>query len=329
MIKLVDELNTRWNNQPVKEYRGDLTDVLGLLPEFKSKSFGEGKNANPNLRQIVRLPIGKDNRIIPVAVVSNRYALIQHRQIVENFQYAIQEAGFNISSLTARLLISEFGERIYLSVEMPNFDFNPGDDYDISMNLNCINSVDKSCALEISTSWERLVCSNGLIINESDSLRKIHNIDWMKKKKIKEYLKEVLKRTEGEVCVIRDWKNKKINQDKFKKWTDKFLKEKWGPGKAARVHHIAFYGYDGKLCDNQSESPVYLRNFKEESEVPGQLPPIRNLFQLSQALSWVAGTEKSFEERRGKQRQIPNFIDKYISYRPKIDTEQLDLFTYR
>ena len=51
-------------------------------------------------------------------------------------------------------MLSAYGERMHLEVRIPSFDFNPGDGHDMTLMVTCINSVDKSCALEITMQME-------------------------------------------------------------------------------------------------------------------------------------------------------------------------------
>jgi hypothetical protein len=70
----------------------------------------------------------------------------------------------DISGVESSLLLSEYGERMHWSCAVPNMDFDPGDHYPLVLRINCLNSVDTSTVLEITFSWYRLICSNGMML---------------------------------------------------------------------------------------------------------------------------------------------------------------------
>ena len=163
-----NNLQEKWFSLPVKTHKGRLEELEEYLPEFSIFPFGE----NEYLSYIERLPIGKDDRVIPVATVSNKYALIQHKDVFKFLQEGLDYAGLNTKQLTAKLKLTIYGERMHLIVNIPNYDFDPGDGEKIIMNVDCFNSVDKSCALQIGISWTRLVCTNGMMEEKKSSIRK-------------------------------------------------------------------------------------------------------------------------------------------------------------
>jgi hypothetical protein len=305
--------NERWYSQPVYQKEGTLIELRALLPTFKFSNFGEGENRNDSLRVVERQPIGDDSRRIPVATVSNRYALVQHCEIFDSLQQGIAEAGLD-KDLKSTLRLSQYGERMFLTVEVPESDFDPGDSYKIRLNINCINSVDKSCALEINMSWLRLLCTNGMVANQNKRLRKIHNIDWMNKKKIADYLKGSFESALTDVSLYKEWINNKILFSSIKNWLEKDLTKKWGDTNAIRVYHILNAGYDVKLADRDKDGKILDRRVSYDVKVPGSTLPFNNIYQVNQALSWIASRQKSIEERQQKIYEIPDLIKTLLYY---------------
>lgn len=60
----------KWHGRKTVFAEVPVSNLPDIVPEFEMQDFGEGPNANPYMQQIVRKPIGKDNREIPVAAVS-------------------------------------------------------------------------------------------------------------------------------------------------------------------------------------------------------------------------------------------------------------------
>ncbi len=121
----------------------------------------------------MRLPFGDDPDCVPVGVVSKGYALLQHSAVFNEAMNALEEAEIDPASVDAELRLTEFGERMKLSLRLPdNYLFDPGDKCPMTVRLECLNSVDGSTRFRAVMGWFRLVCSNGLVIgitrSESD-----------------------------------------------------------------------------------------------------------------------------------------------------------------
>ena len=140
------EEKVTWLGQTVSKQGEVLLGSIGaMLPRFNRKPFG----TNAYLDVITRRPFLGDDRFIPVESVSRSYVLVQHGAIVAALTKAVEKAGFSPEALPSDLMLSAYGERMHLDVRIPSFDFNPGDGHDMTHGVTCINSVDKSRALEI------------------------------------------------------------------------------------------------------------------------------------------------------------------------------------
>jgi Domain of unknown function (DUF932) len=155
------DTHPKWFNSPVSFHEGTLTDVRRHIPVFERRSFGliqpdnESSRLNEHLDTIVRLPLGDDHTFIPVFDIAS--AALNAVEIVA-------------SDVEAKLAITEYGERMFLSLRLPDsYRFDPGDGHPMSLRLECLNSVDGSTRFRALMSWFRLVCSNGLTIGVTRS----------------------------------------------------------------------------------------------------------------------------------------------------------------
>ena len=70
-----------------------------------------------------------------------------------------------IALVLTKLLLTKNGERMELSLYLPErYDFDPGDDSRMALQLVCLNSVDGSTRFRVLMGWFRFICSNGLVI---------------------------------------------------------------------------------------------------------------------------------------------------------------------
>jgi hypothetical protein len=255
----------------------------------------------------------EDGRFIPVASVSRSYVLVQHTAIVEALREAIKKAGFSPDSLPADLMLSAYGERMHLDVRMPSFDINPGDGHAMALMITCINSADKSCALEISMRWKRLVCSNGMVRNERSDLRRIHNTNWLSAESITAYLSAQFEAAPGDLSVYKKWKETPVTPGEIDTWADTVVGQKWGVHAAARTCHIARTGYDGAIADPFETALPHAKRVNSVTEVPGSCAPVKNIFHVSQILSWLASHRNTMEDRLVKTREIYDLVGPLVN----------------
>jgi hypothetical protein len=302
--------NLKWFGQTVGTFTDlPLDSVLLSLPEFVREPFGDNEHQDV----IIRQPFRDDSRVIPVASVSKSYSLVQHTDIIKALATALADCQIDPKALTAELMLSEYGERMCLDVRIPKFDFNPGDGHNIAMHVTCMNSVDKSCALEIIMQWKRLVCRNGMVRAARSNLRRIHNTDWLSIANINQYLRQEFATAPGDVGVYTGWKKHAITMPMIETWADEVLNQAWGVHAAARACHIAKTGYDGQIEDPFEKAPPHEKRVTSECEVPGSCAPVSNVFHLSQVLSWIASHRNSIEDRMVKTREIYGLIEPLIS----------------
>jgi hypothetical protein len=169
--------------------------------------------------------------------------------------------------------------------------------------------VDGSCRLVILLGWWRFVCSNGMIIGETKTeLRDIHNKN-LDLKAIQWIIRESLKLVKGDVERISSWENHPVRSDLLQVWANKILCVQWNKKAACRVYHICTTGCDVEIIDPFAPGEATEKPVKPSRQVPGASVPAGNLFDVSQALSWVATGRNSAEEKVEWQSSIPGLIE--------------------
>jgi len=301
-----------WLSQTVYEQNDSLTNILSDLPTFELETFGEGENSNEDIFQVVRQPFGSDTRRIPVGVVSKNYKLIQHAQVVEWLAEAFELVGWHPREAQARLFITRYGERIFLRISHQHADFDPGDGYPLRLTVNCQNSVDRSCALEFSLIWSRLICDNGLAIIRKASKKRLTHIEYRPERwNIGQWLASSLHFIEKDQQQLKEWYRQSVELDSLEFWADHHLSESWGKAEAARFCSIARYGWDGRVKRNKDMPPSRWQ-VASNSYVPGLNIPISNGYHASQALSWIASRTERLDERWERIYSIHSLISELI-----------------
>jgi hypothetical protein len=297
-----------WEGATVVEFAGKVADLFPQIPVFSRHPFRVGNEENRFKDEIRREPLKITEEPLPVATVSKSYSLIQHRDVLASVFRALKMIHIDISDADSSLLLSEYGERMQWSCPIPNMDFDPGDGYPLVLRINCLNSVDTTTVLEISFSWYRLICSNGMMFGLNESRLRRRHIQSLDPEDIAAYLKEQLDQRPKEQTMYARWREESVDPLTLIKWIDEKVAKEWGPHAAARVWNIINEGLDGEVEQARNLKPHQL-SITNTNTVPGACAPADNLFHVSQALSWIAGARQAIPERLEWVKAIPRLME--------------------
>lgn len=311
VVTVMDE-TIRWRARDASVISGKWKALLKRIPRFSIEEFKATQDgpANPHIRTVVRMPVAVTEQKIPVGTVSNTYHLAQHVDVVDKCLQAIRAHQIDPDTLHCEVALTELGEWMHFRAYFPeSFSYKPGDGQTLRLRLECFNSVDGSSRLVILFGWFRLVCSNGLIIGETKAaLRDVHD-ERLDLTVIPKIVSEGLQKVKADLARLKHWEKHSIEQATFESWIDNHLASRWGKKAACRTLHICRNGIDVELLDpfeggNPSEKQV-----KPQTEVPGAAKPAKNLYDVCQALSWIATKRNSADERLEWQGHIPDLIE--------------------
>jgi hypothetical protein len=107
-----------------------------------------------------RKAVRREDNLKVLGVVSDKYRILPHAQVVEGFRSALEGNG----NITETIKVTKGGARLYLNYTFPDvsLEVRPGDN--VNLQLIAVNSYDGSHVLQVMFGAFRLVCSNGLII---------------------------------------------------------------------------------------------------------------------------------------------------------------------
>lgn len=235
-----------WHGREVEIYKGSIDDLRQDIPDFGRYPFSiEEGVENEYLDLIARKPHLQDRDHIPVAAVSKEYGFVEHHEVLESVLSALKKFVDNPQSLKAELKLSKYGARMWMNFLLPNCKFNPGDGYPIVLQVNCLNSVDKSIAVRIHLSWYREESDTEMIGRG----RKWYHTESFRTEKIEEFLGYQFYRFSKEESLYKKWYDTKLNWDSVVKWLNKTVANKWYGPIAVRAYHIAKTGIDVEVND--------------------------------------------------------------------------------
>ncbi len=317
-LSLIDETG-RWHAREVRYVEGSWARVYALLPVFRMEEYRSKPDtpANPYMQSVVRLPLTLMERPIPVGVVSNTYRLAQHREVAEKCVEGVLEAGFKRGDLRYQVGLTELGEWMNFRIYFPeSFDHVPADKNRVGLRLECFNSVDGSSRLVLLLGWLRFICSNGMVIGETKAeLKAIHN-QQMDLDRIPWIVGEGLYLAQKDSERLHSWESSPVSHDQLTEWADKVIPEVWGKKAACRAFHICTTGFDVEYEDPFAKGEPTTKAVKRTGRVPGAVDMAENLYDVSQALSWIASSRQDADERVDWQSQIPELVQRLRDLKP-------------
>ncbi len=290
------------------------------MPEFERMRFALAQpdnghsRMNDRLDMIVRRPFGKDPGFIPVGVVSKEYTLVPHQAVLDVAERAFVKARIAFEEVNAELRITEYGERMALSLYLPKrFSFNPGDGHLMDMRLECFNSVDGSTRFRALMGWFRFVCSNGMVIGVTLSDIKRRHVGDLGIHDVEAVLTSGIQESEKEKQNFEQWRKKTITPNSFVPWVNKDLKKVWGFKAAARLYHITRTGHDAEIVGPYKDNIPTTIPVRIVEKVPGAPGECRNLYDVSQALAWLAKERRDIQEQLAWREGIHDLLSPLVN----------------
>lgn len=309
-------MTPKWLNSPVMDYEGTLDEIRQHIPTFERRAFAltqpdnERSRLNERLDTIVRLPFQNDRTCVPVGVVSKDYTFIQHTAVLDMAQQALRSVNIDPAMVWTELALTEYGERMSLSLYLPEkYLFQAEDGHPMDLRLECTNSVDGSTRFRALMGWFRLVCSNGLIIGITRADLRRRHVGAFHIGMINAVLLSGLKDAEEDKRNLRKWFSRKVTLSVLSAWIDQDLRKLWGFKAAARAYHIARSGADADILGPYKDHTPMTVPTRISRRVPGTPVQVRNLYDVSQILAWLAKERRDIQEQLDWREQIQDLLE--------------------
>ncbi len=309
----------KWLGSPVTSYSGTIKEILAYIPEFERRPFSLSSdlpllNENAFMDVIVRKPIPKiDSAEIPIGVVSKSYQLVQHRQVIDTIINALNMVNIKQEQVKAELQMTQYGERVGLHIQFPDsYSIDPGDGNKLALRLGVFNSVDGSTRFRAVLGWLRFVCSNGMVVGSAQNDYKRRHNQTLVIDDVNDLLTQGIELAVADKKNLERWRNTAFHKDKLTSWIDDQVAGKWGVIAATRAFHIATSGKDIKIVPFAKKALPSKKEVQMGNLVPGSSNPAKNLYDVSQVLTWLAGQRNDVEEQLNWQRDVPALMTALI-----------------
>jgi Domain of unknown function (DUF932) len=302
----------RWSREPILVSEGSPQCLARLIPTFERRPFtiaGSAASENKFLDLIVRLPMDPEETETPVATVSKRYKLVQHVDVFEKACEALKKASIDHDRVSGELTMSVYGSKMALTLTLPKeFDFDPSDGHVLKLSFHGMNSVNGSCRLRIMLGWFRFICGNGLVVGTGQLPQRFTHNEFLELPDLCGILAAGLKSAEDEKQCLARWLNLQIDENRLAEWTDRPLREEWGPLAAARVYLICQTGHDGRFARPSERASAHRKSMIQTLCVPGAPQKAKNAYHVSQALAWVVRSRNDLQDQLEWMMMIPRLM---------------------
>jgi hypothetical protein len=263
---------------------------------------------NPYYDLIVRLPDQHLAAEVPVGIVSKRYHLVQHAELVDGVVAGLKTAKLPWESLPTDVRITDLGSRLHFTVHLPErFRAAIGHD-DLDLTIECLNSVERSWAFRVGMGWIRLVCCNGLFVGRVTATMRHLHVETLRVEDIPGLVARGFVAAEADAGRWRARAETTVSMAALETWADATVTEKWGVLAAARTLHIVRTGHDGRFPTLAEKAPATRRTMVSTDPVPGSAPPNDNAFRVGQILAWLANSLGEWGGRLERRRQVTELL---------------------
>jgi hypothetical protein len=263
---------------------------------------------NPYYDLIVRLPDQHLATEMPLGIVSKRYRLVQHADLVDGVVAGLKNAKLPWESLSTDVRITELGSRLHFTVHLPDKFRAPVGDDSLDLTIECLNSVDRTWAFRVGMGWIRLVCGNGLFVGRVTAMMRCPHVETLHIDQIPVLVTRGFAAAEVDAARWCARALTTVTWAALESWADTVVTNKWGVQAAARTLHIARTGHDGRFCTPAERAPASRRAMVSTNAVPGSTPPNDNIFRVGQILAWLANSLGEWGGRLERVRQVPELL---------------------
>ena len=316
-----------WRGVPLRSHEVPVAELRAALPDFELRPFGEPPNHNPRLRLIVRMPTDEDPYERPVAAVSDKYDLLQHRVMATWLEENVADAG--LADAVATVVATEYGERLRITIPLDGRDRGIADEVARDLldgddlyrpEIEVTNSVDRSSAFRVCVRWRRLICLNGMFTVEEDRMRSIHHVALSRTRMVKPFLEARLAGRPDVFRALQQWVRTPITRAQAQTWCEDRLRSRngWTVETCARVWAILETGYDGEVGPPRragTRQPLGSYQVGQHRQVPGVAHPVRTAYDLAQVLTWITTNQRSVEMQLEGTEEIPALMKDFMQRR--------------
>ena len=300
-----------------RAFHGSFDQVRALVPKFDRTPFvADGEGIENRFSDVIvrRADARLALPAVPVGLVSKRYRLISHGEVVDAVRDAVSAIGICAGDVACDAHLGRYGATMAFYARLPReFDFDPGDAHPMALRVLALNSVDGTSLLTFLLGWYRFVCANGMVVGTTRMNWRMAHRAGSEIGGLSGLLAAGLELAEHEKLQLQTWLRTPATMESMRHFADGPLAAAWGVKPAARFWHIANTGHDGEAALPFEPGTPTQKTMRQLGRVPGSPERVRNVYDASQALAWLAHQPRGHEERVKRMQDIPALMAALIA----------------
>ena len=153
-------MKLKWEGREAFVHIKPVKELKEWIPHFKRVPFslhngGINKYLDNIIRQALRTDgkYVKDRQDIPVCTATKQYRLFQHRDVFKALVNVLELFVSDIHSQEATLKITDYGESMWISFTLANYQLNEAERLPFLLEVSGLNTIGAGKALDIRLSW--------------------------------------------------------------------------------------------------------------------------------------------------------------------------------
>ena len=342
-------MKLKWEGREALVHIKPVNELKEWIPHFERVRFSlHNGGINKYLDMIIRQALStdgeyaKDRQDIPVCTATKQYRLFQHRDVFKALVNVLELFVSDIHSQKATLKITDYGESMWISFTLANYQLNEAEQLPFLLEVSGLNTIGAGKALDIRLSWYEPKYETrfpfGMLSSREVNFKKEHRKKTKEldsdtfTKDIHSFLLRHLDHISGERELYKRWIAAEVSQHTLARWIDTTVQSKWNYQLAARAYSIAINGYDIQVknseeitdidqdSDNRKKIPPseLTRYFSDPhyyvrtDQAPEKFAPVKNAFDVSLVLGWVLSRQRAIPNQL-KWVDIPELMEKLVA----------------
>jgi len=112
-----------------------------------------------------------------VNVVSDRYHLVNHEEVINDVEELIHESSLDLSGITRKIVFPKEGNVMFCTYDFPSIKKEMSDGDSSNLQITIINSSDSSLSFELVIGAVRMACENGQIALSKEASCKLKHFN--------------------------------------------------------------------------------------------------------------------------------------------------------
>ncbi len=342
-------MKLKWEGREAFVHTKPVNELNEWIPHFKRVPFKlHNGGTNKYLDNIIRQALStdgefvKDRQDIPVCTATKQYRLFQHHDVFKALVNVLDLYVADIHSQDATLKIKDYGESMWVSFTLANYQLNEAERFPFMLEVSGLNTIGAGKALDIRLSWYEPTYKTrfpyGMLSSQEVNFKKEH------RKKVNEldsdtfttdieaFLLKHLEQISREREFYRRWITAEVSQNTLARWINTAVEDKWNYQMAASVYNIAINGYDIQVKNSEKIIDLDIETKKREKIPPSELTeyfpdphyfvwtdrapekfaPVKNAFDVSLVLGWVLSRQHTITNQL-KWVDIPELMEKLVA----------------